>query len=89
MNGPSDTTPLRMLVFFLTGLALFGSLLAVGHYYAWDLPMQQANPPGNWVPGDEAACARCMGMCALKIWDSSCPANCFRCECSQYECADR
>jgi hypothetical protein len=83
-------SPLKNLVIFIIGLAMFGMILAGAHYVAVDLPAQKTmTPPMNYNPYDPTACTKCMAMCGLTIWDSSCPNNCMRCDCSQYECADR
>lgn len=83
-------SPLHNLVLFLIGLAVSGTIVAGVHYLALDIPAQQANPaPLNYNPHDPAACARCMALCALHPWDSSCPNNCMRCDCSRWECSDR
>ena len=86
----SVQAPLARLMLFLVSLALFGSLIAGTHYVAVDLPAQQAGPvPMNYIPNDPSACARCMSLCAVQPWDNSCPNNCMRCDCNQWECADR
>lgn len=86
-------SPLNNLVLFLTGLAVFGTIVAGVHYAVIDLPIQQAYP----VPlnddnlNDPGACAKCMANCAfLHPFDDSCPKKCLRsCDCIPGGCPDR
>lgn len=83
-------SPLARLVLFMICLSIAGSLVAGIHYFATDLPAQkEVQPPMNRA-GDPA-CVSCMAACELKIFGGyeGCVRDCFRCECSIYECADR
>jgi hypothetical protein len=83
-------SPLARLVIFIICLSIAATFVAGAHYYVVDLPEQKAMaPPMNFNPDDPGACAKCLAMCGLTIWDSDCPNNCMRCECSPYECSDR
>ena len=84
-------SPLHNLVLFLIGLALIGMIVAGVHYAVIDLPMQLANPaPMNENLNDAGDCAKCIGKCAVKPWDTSCTKNCLKsCNCSPEGCPDR
>jgi hypothetical protein len=51
----SSLSPIALLVLLLVCLAITGSFLAGVHYYAIDLPRQQAlsRPPSNNGSGDD------------------------------------
>jgi hypothetical protein len=83
-------TPLARLVLFIFFLAIAGTFVAGIHYFAIDLPAQkEVSPPANRAGDPE--CVSCLAACELKIFGAfeGCVRDCYRCECSIYECADR
>lgn len=65
-ESPSKRSPLARLVLFMVCLAVAGSFLAGAHYYAVDLPAQNAgDPPDNGLK-PFSKCSICVSNCAGK-----------------------
>jgi len=85
MTEPQSTqSPFARLVLFMVCLSIAGSLVAGVHWFAIDLPVQQAralHPPPNQNIELNAACKVCMLDC---LFDS----NIYACEmtCKELVC---
>jgi hypothetical protein len=72
----SEKTPLARLMFFMICLAVAGSILAGAHYYAIDLPQQNAVVAPVNSPSDN--CQDCYDWCAREHPNSGgCKYNCL------------
>lgn len=74
MTG-TKPSPLAGLVLFMACLAIAGSILAGGHYYAIDLPQQKTVVAPANSPGDN--CQDCFDWCTREHPNSGgCKYNC-------------
>lgn len=65
-ESPSQQSPLARFVLFMVCLAIAGSFLAGAHYYAVDLPAQNAGlPPDNGLK-PFSKCPICVSDCVGK-----------------------
>ncbi|MFA4861310.1 hypothetical protein [Methanoregula sp.] len=80
MSGtPAEKSPLARLVLFMVCLSIAGSLVAGVHWFAIDLPAQQAralHPPGNGNTELFAACNICMQNCEFDSDRYGCEMTC-------------
>ena len=75
----STKSPLARLILFMVCLGISGSLVAGAHYFAVDLPQQQAralHPPGNGNTELLAACNICMQNCQFESNSYECENTC-------------
>jgi len=72
-------SPLARLVLFMVCLSIAGSLVAGVHWFAIDLPVQQAralHPPANQNTELFAACKICMQGCKFDSNIYACEMTC-------------
>lgn len=75
-ESPSERSPLSGLVLFMVCLAIAGSFLAGAHYYAVDLPAQNAGlPPDNGLK-PTSKCPICVFDCEGKTDYYDCMQEC-------------
>ncbi len=78
----SERSPLSRLVLFMTCLAILGSLLAGAHYYAVDLPQQNALKAPENAGYSNSNCQICKNNCKVDKDYYLCVSICNDLECS-------
>jgi len=72
----SERSPLARLVLFMTCLAIAGSIFSGVHYYAVDLPQQNALQAPENASGSTTSCATCVNNCKVSKDIFYCIAQC-------------
>ena len=78
----SERSPLYCLVLFMTCLAIAGSVLAGAHYYAVDLPQQNALQAPENAQSSTSNCQLCKNNCKIDADYFLCISICNDLECS-------
>ena len=71
-----QTSPLARLVLFMVCLALFGSIVAVVHYYAVELPDQQRAALQMLENAVSTKCKNCQFICSYAQNPIKCLDDC-------------
>jgi len=77
-----ERSPLARLVLFMVCLAVAGSILGGAHYYAVDIPQQNALQPPQNADSSNQNCKTCKHNCKIDLDYYLCLSICEDLECS-------